>query len=615
MPSLLRRRAACITLVVLAGLLLALGGVLLYVRREIADSRAFGARLVSVLDDDAARAVVTRRTVDGVIEGTSGDLQTVRPLALAALDALARSPDLRPVAARSAADAHRALVDGRGSITVRLDPLSPPLLAALHKVSPQLAAQARAHVQPVLVTVPLHNVDLRAARRLLDLAGAAWWIVAAALAAGAGALRLAADRRGALAQLGLAVAGAGALVALAVAFGGSRLSGAAAGAVWDALFGDLRRAALAVLAGGLIVALLAGAVPARRAERRRRALVLAGAVIAGLAALAAAAVIATDAPPSPGGQVPAAQDGGCNGSAALCGRRLNDVVFAGTHNSYAASDEPGWLFANQRHGIARQLDDGIRALLIDVHHGVRDAAAGIVRTPLQAEGSSRNKVAVALGPQGLRAADRIAGRIGVHEPQGTRALYLCHTLCELGAEPLAQELGVIRRFLEAHPRTVLILVVEPYVPPREIEGAFRDAGLLPYVAELDRSVPLPTLGQLIDAGSRLVVFAEEDGGTPPWYMPAFAFIQDTPLDGAGPRRTSCARYRGAADDPILLINHWNTGFPPRPSINARIGTAAALRARVRECEAAGRPAPGIIAVDFYERSAVVAVAAELNAAR
>jgi hypothetical protein len=57
----------------------------------------------------------------------------------------------------------------------------------------------------------------------------------------------------------------------------------------------------------------------------------------------------------------------CNGSHALCGRRLDQVVFPGTHNSYAASEQPGWHFAPQRRGIGRQLDDGIRALLLDVH--------------------------------------------------------------------------------------------------------------------------------------------------------------------------------------------------------------------------------------------------------
>ena len=36
----------------------------------------------------------------------------------------------------------------------------------------------------------------------------------------------------------------------------------------------------------------------------------------------------------------------------LCGRPLNEVTFAGTHNSMAAADEPGWYFAAHRGGIA-----------------------------------------------------------------------------------------------------------------------------------------------------------------------------------------------------------------------------------------------------------------------
>src|SRR4051812_23807591 len=199
----------------------------------------------------------------------------------------------------------------------------------------------------------------------------------------------------------------------------------------------------------------------------------------------------------------------CNGAAALCDRRLDQVVFAATHNSYAASDQPGWRFAPQGHGIARQLDDGIRALLLDVHYGVTDPATGTVRTDLRAEDSDRNKVAQQLSPAALRVADRIAGRIGAGTLRGEPKPYLCHTLCELGAEPLGQELAVIRRFLRGHPGQVVLLVVEDYVPPATIARAFKDAGLEGSVATLDRRRPLPTLGALVANGRRLVVFAED----------------------------------------------------------------------------------------------------------
>jgi hypothetical protein len=302
----------------------------------------------------------------------------------------------------------------------------------------------------------------------------------------------------------------------------------------------------------------------------------------------------------------------CNGAAGLCERRLNEVVFAGTHNSFAASAEPGWYFANQRYGISRQLDDGIRALLIDVHVGVYDAATGRVRTDLSAEGSDRNKVAKQVPPLALRVADRVAGRVGVRTLNGAPELYLCHTLCELGAEPLQRELDVIAEFLDRHPDLVLIVIVEDYVPPASIEQAFAHAGLTRYVATLDRGQPPPTLGALIARGQRLLVFAEEKGGTPSWYMPAFSFIQDTPLGATRPDQLSCKRYRGEQNSPLLLINHWIPPFPPSTSLNAAIGREAFLRQRIKRCQAQDGAKGAIVAVDFYQRTAVVKVARELD---
>jgi hypothetical protein len=96
-------------------------------------------------------------------------------------------------------------------------------------------------------------------------------------------------------------------------------------------------------------------------------------------------------------------------------------------------------------------------------------------------------------------------------------------------------------------------------------------------------------------------------------MPAFSFIQDTPLGARRPSALSCARARGDADSPILLINHWLDTFPPLPALEARIGTAGALRTRIAQCARERGLEPGIVAVDFYERTDVVKVARELNA--
>jgi hypothetical protein len=156
-----------------------------------------------------------------------------------------------------------------------------------------------------------------------------------------------------------------------------------------------------------------------------------------------------------------------------------------------------------------------------------------------------------------------------------------------------------------------MVVVEPYVPVTAIEDALRDANLLTHAASLRRDQQLPTLGALVSGGTPLVVFAEEDGGTVPWYMPAFSFMQDTPYNARSPERLSCRRYRGEAESPLLLVNHWNARFPPSPRRNAPIG-GTFLRDRLTECERERRLRPNVVAVDFYDRSEVVGIARDLN---
>ena len=301
---------------------------------------------------------------------------------------------------------------------------------------------------------------------------------------------------------------------------------------------------------------------------------------------------------------------GCNGSLQLCERRLNDVVFPATHNAFSAAEQSGWLFANQRYGIQQQLEDGIRGLLIDVHYGVPDGKH--VRTDIQAEGVSRNRVAKALNPEALDVADKLVGRVGLGELTGKRELYLCHTLCELGYRPFVPELRIIKRFLDEHPGEVIVLFVEQYVESDEIREAFEQAGLFEQVAELQRDEPLPTLGEMVEDDKRVVVLTE-GLDIRSWLLDGFGFVQDTPLGAKNPADFSCDRFRGTKDSPLLGLNHWIDRFPPQPSQNRRVA-GEFLEERARRCGVERRLVPNILAVDFYDRSGVVQAAAAINAA-
>jgi hypothetical protein len=345
-----------------------------------------------------------------------------------------------------------------------------------------------------------------------------------------------------------------------------------------------------------------------------RRLVLAGAtavVTLVVASGAAALVLHQDQPATADAAAPAQ---GCNGANKLCDRRLNEVLFPGTHNSMGAADVAGWSLADQRRSIPRQLDDGIRLFLLDPHYG-RTLNGGRVQTDFAGEGRDANKVAKELDDSALAALDRLGVNLTQTQAggRGPREVWLCHTVCELGATRLTDALTAMRRSLAANPGTVLLVVLENYVKDEDLAKAFRATDTEQYAATLDHNEPLPTLGRLIADGKRMVVFTETPpSGTVPWLNDAFTWIQDTPLGNRRRGDFRCNRYRGTATSPLLMLNNWIERFPPSPTAQKPILTRAFLRARIAACEKQrGMPVSGI-AVDFYDQGDVVAVAAEHN---
>src|SRR5262249_46310829 len=110
--------------------------------------------------------------------------------------------------------------------------------------------------------------------------------------------------------------------------------------------------------------------PTERRRRRRRSArtALAGTAVVALAVIAVLALGLSVARARD--DIHAASELRCNGFADLCDRRLDQLAFAGSHNSMSAAADPGWLFAENLTGIADQLDYGIRALLVKTHYGL-----------------------------------------------------------------------------------------------------------------------------------------------------------------------------------------------------------------------------------------------------
>lgn len=255
----------------------------------------------------------------------------------------------------------------------------------------------------------------------------------------------------------------------------------------------------------------------------------------------------------------------CNGHAALCDRPLDALTIATTHNS-AASTAAGFTAfnANQRRDLRDQLDDGVRGMMLDV-------------TLFEDE------------------------------------TWLCHGPCGLGKVRHIDALGVIGDFLAARPDEVLFIIYEDSAPTEAIAADWAAAGLesLLYVHD---GAAWPTLAEMIDAGTRVVVTAENGAPPPAWLHHAWDLIWDTPYTFHDPAEFSCEPNRGTPGSGLLLVNHWISTDADLPDADAAAASNAndALLERAEACADAWDHPVNLLAVDFYDEGDLFAVVDAMN---
>ena len=300
----------------------------------------------------------------------------------------------------------------------------------------------------------------------------------------------------------------------------------------------------------------------------------------------------------------------CNGAQERCDLRLDQVVFPGTHNSMASALYPGWLFGEQVNTIKAQLDAGVRALLIDTHYGVPSSArlpgAGTPLVITDRVGPPVTAPGEEIDPEVAARADELATR-ATRAANAKRSIYLCHNYCELGAVSFASVLADVKGFLDTHPEEVVILDIQDATTPADTAAAIEQAGLGDRVAMLQPGEPLPKLGDLIDVGTTLLVFAEVGGaGGPDWYHQTYEWFQETPFTYPSVEAFDCQPNRGPASAPLLLINHWvsKKGLAD-PAAASRANHRTVLEDRMERCIEERGLFPTIVAVDFAGRGDLV----------
>ncbi|EPD64180.1 hypothetical protein [Streptomyces sp. HGB0020] len=278
-------------------------------------------------------------------------------------------------------------------------------------------------------------------------------------------------------------------------------------------------------------------------------------------------------------------------------RTLDQVTFLTAHNAYANGVDGGFappfvnLVPNQTRGIDRQLADGVRGFMLDIHQ----------------------------------------------TPDGA---ILCHNSCTLVSRPVALWVDLQRMvdFLETHPDQFVTVFLEDYVDPEVLRSELaRVNGLSDVLYRPDRTGVRqngwPKMVDLIAAGQRLLIFtdhsrsADESAGLT---RDSFGVMYQREWTvenywsmgaGVGSSDWSCySRWYDANTNipltrtepgfrPLFVMNHFRDAAIAATA--STDNTKLADRAR-RFCLPAARKKPNFLAVDHYDLGDPASAVRELN---
>ncbi|KAF3000654.1 hypothetical protein E8E14_007269 [Neopestalotiopsis sp. 37M] len=267
----------------------------------------------------------------------------------------------------------------------------------------------------------------------------------------------------------------------------------------------------------------------------------------------------------------------CNGNAALCDRKYSNVSFIGAHDSPFVGILPT---QNQLQDVTAQLNQGVRYLTAQTHD--KDGA-----------------------------------------------IQLCHTSCALlDVGTLQDYLADIKTWLDGNANQVVTLLVTngDAIDIAKFGDIFSAAGLASYAYTPGADLALadwPTLGTLISAGSRLVVFMDYHADTSKvgYILDEFKYYFETPFDPTDSSFPQCDidRPSGAsADGRMYLVNH-NLNLEILPDVLipnlAEAGTTNSMSSILAQsdiCISKYQRDPNVVLLDFTSIGDGIAAQNELN---
>ena len=245
----------------------------------------------------------------------------------------------------------------------------------------------------------------------------------------------------------------------------------------------------------------------------------------------------------------------CNGYAATCNKRYDQVSFLTTHNAFNSA-ENNFFMPNQNYGVTRQLEDGVRALMLDVY-----------------------------------------------DSSGTVLVY--HGFPVLGRQLLVDILVEVKDFLDQHTNEVVTIIFESYVSSNAIENTFQQTGLSSRLFTKQEHNDWPTLQEMISADKRLVVFSDINDAGPgqDWYHYVWKYCVETHFSVHDTAQFTNDFNRGDSVNDLFIFNHFVTTSPfglGSPTLSAQANLFSFLSSRILENYLAKNKFPNFITLDFYD---------------
>ena len=248
----------------------------------------------------------------------------------------------------------------------------------------------------------------------------------------------------------------------------------------------------------------------------------------------------------------------CNGYESLCIKKYNEVAYLTTHNAYS-SFEDGFYLPNQNLNITSQLNQGVRAFMLDVYSEDDE-------------------------------------------------LVLYHGTSQLGSSLFSDVLNEFQTFMDENPNEVITLILEDYSSVSELSDALFASGIMTDLYEYDEEIGWPSLQDMIDFNKRIVLFSDNYVQNPPsWFHFLWEHAVETHFSNESIDDFSCNFNRGDAQNSLFILNHFITDFPlfigNLELYNEQVEEVNSnpyFINRVYDCVSEKDKFPNFITVDFYD---------------